>query len=426
MLSALEATISSLRQHHVTLLSGSAASPQFRQAIRQILDAPQTCLTGALIAGTLVNLAMAVVGIYLLTHHADRWEQWGIRPLPGALLLFGTLILFADILPKSLVLAHPRDSLRHLAAPLLAVHRLMRPAAVRLETLSDWIVARITPHDLQSRALVTGDELETWIEMRRDLGTLDDAESEIIQDIIRLGTKTAKDCMTPRVDAFILPNDLPPAEAHRRVRHQPHWKIPIYKDGHDAIVGILDAKRYLLAGPESDYRKFVAPPDFVPETMRAIDLFTRHLQDPKSIAVVLDEYGGFEGIVTHTDLIEDIISDAAPQPDSSPEIQDLGGGRLLFTGAARLDDIGDALGTDLERDGLDTIGGLVFNTLTYLPQPGTRLVLGPLVATVQKCSHKRVEEILLEKSTLFPLAATEEFQDSSFKIQAGTPRGQGE
>ncbi len=403
LLSALEATISSLRQHHISLLAGGKETPNVRLAVRQILAAPKTHLMGILIAGTAVNLAMAVIGIYLLTSHG---ESWGVRRIPGAIALFGALILFADILPKSVALAHPRDTLRRVATPLLVIHRFMEPLTRRLELVSDWIVTQLVPATLQSRALVTGDEIETWIEMRRDLGTLDDSESEIIQEIIRLGSKTAKDCMTPRVDTYVLSNATDPAEARTLIQHQPHWKIPVYQGERDAIVGVLDVKRFLLAGPESDFRKFVAPPNFVPETMRAIDLFKDHLQEPKSIAIVLDEYGGFEGLVTHTDIIEDIVSDAAPQPDPDPEIQDLGKGRLLVSGAARLDEIGDALGTNLESEGLDTIGGLVFNTLTYLPEPGTRVVLGTHVATVRKCSEKRIEEILLEATGLETVEGT--------------------
>jgi putative hemolysin len=115
------------------------------------------------------------------------------------------------------------------------------------------------------------------------------------------------------------------------------------------------------------------------------------------MAVVVDEHGGTEGIITMADIVEEIISDAVPQAEEELYIEQLGEGRLLVDGSARLEDINELLGTHLEEEGIDTIGGLVFNHLGTLPKPGTVFKLDDLTLTVRRTSRKRVEEVLIEQ-----------------------------
>jgi CBS domain containing-hemolysin-like protein len=115
---------------------------------------------------------------------------------------------------------------------------------------------------------------------------------------------------------------------------------------------------------------------------------------------VVDEFGGTEGIITRADIVEEILSDAAPAGDAELYIEPLDDGRILVSGNARLDDLSEHLGFELEAEGIDTIGGLVFNRLGYLPKSGTKLELPQLAITVRKTTRRRIEEMLLEKTTL--------------------------
>src|SRR5205814_7186432 len=119
---------------------------------------------------------------------------------------------------------------------------------------------------------------------------------------------------------------------------------------------------------------------------------------PQGMAIVVDEFGGTEGIVTISDVIEDIISDAAPLGDADLYIEALENGRYLVNGKARLDDLSERLGFELDADGIDTIGGYVFNQLGYLPQPGTEMETPRLRITVRRVARRRIEELLLEKT----------------------------
>src|SRR3954454_10283728 len=132
--------------------------------------------------------------------------------------------------------------------------------------------------------------------------------------------------------------------------------------------------------------------------MRAMHLLRSFLSHPQGLAIVVDEFGGTEGIVTTSDIVEEIISDAAPLGDANLYIEPLEDGRFLVSGNARLDDLSEHLGFELEAEGLDTIGGLVFNRLRYLPPSGTRFEMPRLAVTIRRAGRKRIEEILLEKT----------------------------
>jgi putative hemolysin len=220
----------------------------------------------------------------------------------------------------------------------------------------------------------------------------------MIQEIIKLGDKTAKDCMTPRVDTFTLPDDLTNEEAITQLKLRRHRRVPVYAETPDEIEGILDAKTFLL-DPREHYTEHLLPASYVAETMSAPDLLRSFLSHPQGLAVVVDEFGGTEGIITLSDIIEEIMSDAAPLGQADLYIEPLDDGRLLVSGNARLDDLGEHLGFELEADGIDTIGGFVFNRLGYLPPSGTQFEMPRLLVTVRRAGRKRIDEILLEKTT---------------------------
>jgi putative hemolysin len=135
--------------------------------------------------------------------------------------------------------------------------------------------------------------------------------------------------------------------------------------------------------------------------MKAMDLLRGFLTHPQGLAIVVDEFGGTEGIVTLSDIIEEILSDAAPLGDADLYIEPLADGRFLVSGNARLDDVSEHLGFELEADGIDTIGGYVFNRLGYLPPSGTQFEMPRLAVTIRRVARKRIEEMLLERTACY-------------------------
>ena len=232
-------------------------------------------------------------------------------------------------------------------------------------------------------------------------------ESEIIQEILKLGNKTARDCMTPRLDMFAIPDDLTNEQAFEQLRLKRFRRVPVFADTPDNILGLLDVKRFLLT-PDLHYTEQLTPPSYVAETMKALDLLRSFLTHPQRLAIVVDEFGGTEGVVALPDVVEQIISDAIPSADDDLYIENAGEGMLMVAGNVRLDDLGERVGVDLETEGIDTIGGLVFNQLGSLPRPGDVTELKGLRITIRRVSRKRIHEMLVEIPSIAEAAGEEE------------------
>jgi len=405
LFSGLETALFALKSHQIQRLQDQ--HPSLADFLRTFRDNPRRVLNVLLLGDTMVNVPLVILCLVLI------WEGPLITHLPAwiaALAIFALVVLLCDLIPKLLALS----TAYRISALGVFTLKLMMPLLDRvghlLENASTLVIDRLTPAKLRVRPRISDEELETLVEMGEAEGTLQEAEGEMIQEIIKLGDKTAKDCMTPRVDTFAVPDDLPNEEAIALFKQRRYRRVPIYAETPDQIVGIVDMKQFLL-DPSRRYTETLIPPSFVPETMPAMELLRGFLSHPQGLAIVVDEFGGTEGIVTLGDIIEEILSDAAPLGDAELYIEPLEEGHFLVSGNARLDDLTEHLGLELAADGIDTIGGYIFNRLGYLPNVGARLEIPRLAITIRRVSHKRIEEVLLEKTAAGTKEAPEEAVD---------------
>jgi putative hemolysin len=393
LFSGLETALFALKPHQLRRLEANHAG--LSKFINVFRENPRRVLNVLLLGDALVNVLLVILCLFVLWRNplAARVPQW-----LAASAIFAIVVLLCDLIPKMVALSAPYRLSAIGAFTLRMSMPLLDRVGHGLETFSTALVDLLTPTHLQTRQKLSDEELETIVEIGEEEGALHEAEAEMIQEIIKLGDKTAKDCMTPRVDTFMLPDDLTNDEIIARLHEKRHRRVPVYADTPDQLVGILDVKNFLL-DPSIHYTEALIAPSFVPETMRALDLLKLFLSHSQGLAIVVDEFGGTEGVITTDDIVEEILSDAVPRGEADLYIEPLDNGRFLVSGNARLDDLSEHLGFDLEADGIDTIGGLVFNRLGYLPPSGARLEIPRLDITVRRAGRKRIEEILLEKTT---------------------------
>jgi CBS domain containing-hemolysin-like protein len=392
LFSGLETALFSLKSHQLRRLE--ERHPSLKEFIGMFRENPRRVLNVLLLGDVFANVPIVVLCLFLIWNGplAGRVPAW-----LAATVIFAIVVLLCDLVPKLLALSAPYRLSALGVFTLIATMPLLDRVGSLLERASTVFVDRLTPLHLRKRKRLSDEELETLVEIGEEQGTLHEAEGEMIQEIIKLGDKMAKDCMTPRVDMFALPDDLTNEEAAAQLRQRRHHRVPIYADTPDQIVGVLDVKLFLL-DPADHYTELMGAPSYVAETMKALDLLRNFLNHPQGLAIVVDEFGGTEGIITLSDITEEIISDALPLGDADLYIEPLEDGRFLVSGNARLDDLSEHLGFELEAEGLDTIGGLVFNRLGYLPPSGTRFEMPRLAVTIRRAGRKRIEEILLEKT----------------------------
>jgi putative hemolysin len=381
-----------------------SSNPKVAGALEKIMVEPRRLMSGLLVADMLANIPLIVLCIYFVgeLRHAYLVPAWLL-----AVLLFTLIVVVCDLVPKAIGLAHPLLIARLTSTPVGWALLVLEPISQRLEEIADSIAAKLIPASFKPRRSLEEGELQTLVRLGEEEGTLGRDESAMIQEILKLGDKTAKDCMTPRVDCQFLPDDLSQQEVVQRLKRIRYRRVPVIGDSPDDILGILDASEF-LADPSSPYMERLLPPSFVPETMRALDLLRAFLRLRQGMAIVLDEFGGVEGLVTMSDIVEEILADVAPlgRGESSLYIDRLEDGRVIATGQARLDDLEEVFGVELEEEGLDTAGGLVFNLLGHQAAPGEEVVHNGLRFRVRRVGRKRIEELLIEALPATPQEET--------------------
>src|SRR5437762_11564087 len=310
LFSGLETALFSLKSHQLRRLE--ANHPRLTKFVQLFRENPRRVLNILLLGDGLVNVLLVVLCLFFLWEGplAGRIPQW-----VAGIVIFAIVVLLCDLIPKLLALSAPYRLSAIGAFTLQISIPLLDRIGHGLETVSAYVVDLLTPSHLRTRPRLSDEELGTLVEIGEEEGALYEGEAEMIQEIIKLGDKTAKDCMTPRVDSFTLPDDLTNEEAIARLKEKRHRRVPVYADTPDQILGIIDVKLFLLDPAEHYTEKLIAP-SFVPETMLALELLKLFLTHPQGMAVVVDEFGGTEGIITMEEIVEEILSDALPRGDA--------------------------------------------------------------------------------------------------------------
>ncbi|MCB1234124.1 MAG: DUF21 domain-containing protein, partial [Verrucomicrobiae bacterium] len=283
IVSALETALFCLKEADTVTVSRHR--PELSGILGAIARQPLRSLHQALILGTVFNLVVAVAALLLYFEWSALLTGGRARVILAAT-IFGTVSVFSELIPTLIAIADPGRVFQATVKPFILISPALEKLSGRLEAVTNALVRLILPTQFTPRIGMSDDELETLIEMRRDEGSLAESESEIIQDIVRLGNKTVKDCMTPRVDATMLSSSLSDDEALEALRTRAawHWRIPVFDQTPDVVVGVLDVKRW-LSNPRKDFRDSVLPPVFLPETMKALDAFRDFLAKPGSLGV---------------------------------------------------------------------------------------------------------------------------------------------
>ena len=297
LFSAIETALFSLQPQHLERLKKRRES--IGPALAKIMENPRRLLSAILLADSLVNLPLILLCLWLLRDYAATAMPFWV----AALLIFTLIVFVCDLVPKLLALGNSYRFAGLGVAVMQVIMPVVDPIARGLQRVSEWLADVLTPASIQPLPFLSDDELETLVELSAEEGALHASESEMIQEIIKLGDKTAKDCMTPRVDTFSLSDDLTHDDIIVKLRARRYRRVPIYGETPDDILGVLDAQQFLL-DPAIPYQERLVPPSFVAETMKAIDLLRGFLSHPQGMAFVVDEHGGIEGMVTLADIVE--------------------------------------------------------------------------------------------------------------------------
>ncbi|MDQ6794279.1 MAG: hemolysin family protein [Chloroflexota bacterium] len=329
---------------------------------------------------------------------------------PAALIVVTLLlslftIVFGELVPKSLALAHTERYALTLSG---VVEFLLRPLSplVGLLTFVTTAFSRALGAGQMDQSQMSTQELKFIVERGGEQGILEAEEEQMINAVIELGDRRVHEVMVPRTAIVALPAAATLEEAIDKVVEEGHSRIPVYEESVDEVVGILYAKDLLpfLKGSgqaRPNLRSLLRTPVFVPESMSIDDLLHEFQRRKVHIAIVLDEYGGTAGLVTIEDLLEEIVGEIQDEYDvEEPMIVRLSDDEARVDGRAAVDDLAELFDTEFgleDADEYDTVGGLIYHRIGGVPSPGDQVTVDGLLLTVESTDGRRVGKVLVAR-----------------------------
>jgi putative hemolysin len=380
-----EAALFSLGQWRARQLA--SADPGRAARVAALLTRPQDLLATLALGGALAHGGLLAIGAWMAL--SGEWPFW--TTLIGLI----TVILFLmEALPKTLAVRRAAQWSLRIAGPLQFLVAVIGPVRGVGQRLVDAILRLTLRGRPPANRGLSDAEYEELLDMAAQDGTLEKTERDLILEIIRLDTRTAKEAMTPRSQVAAVPDDMPIADMIEEARRRRHRRLLVYDESLDAIVGTLDTRK-LLRNPKSELEAVLTPPAFVPETMNLLRLLTRLQNDQHGMAIVLDEFGGTDGIITVEDILEEIVGEIRSEGEKEEsEAQRLGRGRWRVKGSMRLDDFRETEFAELgDVPDIETMGGLLTNLLEIVPSPGQSAQFSGLELTALACDERRVLEL---------------------------------
>ena len=315
-----------------------------------------------------------------------------------------TLVL-GELVPKRLALRSPERIAARLAPAVALLARTTAPIVWLLGRSSD-LVLRLIGHSEHSREDVTEEELRALLAEGTQAGVLETGERDMIERVLRLADKPVRAIVTPRNELVWIDRTDPSREIADTLKAAPHSRFVVCDGSIDNVVGVVQAKDILnriLDGRDLSIAAALRQPMVVPDTITALDALERLKSDSLGLALVMDEYGSFEGVVTAADVLEAIIGDLAEPGYGTPsQAADQIGGEMMMDGMTPVDELkARLLLPDLPAEGsYHTLAGLILALLRRVPQAGDRIVFGGWLFEVLEMDGRRVVKVRASREKL--------------------------
>ena len=381
------------------------------KALNDLIDEPNKFLSAIQVIITLAGFLTSAEAAVSFSDDVGRWiTGFGVPYGQEIAVIVVTLVLsfftlvFGELFPKRLAMLHADGIAMAVVKPILLISKIFKPV-VWLLSLSVTILLKLC----RQRTDVTNveyseDDIVSMLEAGQESGELKEEGKKMITGIFAFDDMLAYEVMTPRTDVFSIDINAPTEEYIDELMELRYSRIPVYEDDSDDIIGILYIKDYLIKAREAgfdnvDIRSILRKPYFVPETKNIDSLFFELQTTKQHIAILIDEYGGFSGIVTMEDIIEEVMGDIDDEYDEEePEIQKVAEDTYIMDGSMDLDDIDEELDINLESDNSETIGGFIIDILGEIPDEndvGKEVVFENFKFRIDSIRDRRIEQITM-------------------------------
>ncbi|MBQ9060011.1 MAG: HlyC/CorC family transporter [Firmicutes bacterium] len=410
---AVERALSAVNKMHIRQLAEDGNTRA--EDLEKIIDDPGTYMPAMRAASVLMTLCAAAFAVLFflrpieagLVYFGVREGDMMVVVAIGILILLLALVMcaFTELLPRRLAVLHP-DGIAMFSAGvchfLIGIMKPMTAISSGIVYLFLKLFRQRIEYDYNE---YSEEDIVSMLEAGQEKGELKEEGKKMITGVFAFDDLLAYEVMTPRTDVFAIDINDPSEEYIDELMELRFSRIPVYEDDSDNIIGILYIKDYLIQARESgfdnvDIRAILRTPYFVPETKNIDSLFVELQKTKQHIAILIDEYGGFSGIVTMEDIIEEVMGEIDDEYDEEePEIKQIRSDTWQLDGSMDLDDIDEELGIDLESESSETIGGFLIDILGEIPDDddlNQPITYENYIFTILSVKDRRIESITLK------------------------------
>jgi len=369
------------------------------KSLRALLEEPEAMLSTLLVANNFVNILGASIATVLFVDLLGHdWGPWAATAAVTAVIL-----VVGEITPKSLANRFPERFSLIVAPTIWALSKFLRPIARVFVAIARGLFRLFGIGAGRDRSAVTEDDIRAMAVLGERTGDIESAEREIIHSLFELADQKVRDVMTPRPDIDPLTSPVTIDAVRAAVADTGHSRFPVIKESMDELIGILQVKDLIGMPSEpttSDIHRVIREPVYVPESKSVLDLLMEMRRDRFALAVVTDEHGGIEGIVTIKDLISELVGELQDEYDpDEPTVLTVQEGEWLVDGRAPVEEVSEAIERALPGGEYTTVAGLVLDRAGRIPSVGDVVTVDGVDIEVVRMARNRVDRVrIIERS----------------------------
>lgn len=361
-----------------------------RQAakVNKILGSYSKMLSTILIGNNVVNLTASS----LATTLAMRINL-AVGIATGILTV--VVLLCGEIVPKTWAMLYSEKLSLLYSDIIFFLMQILTPIIVVVDKLANCLLRLLHIDPNRKVNTMTETELKTYVDVSHEDGVIETEEREMIYNVFDFSDALAKDIMIPRINMTTVSVDADYEQVLNVFRESMYTRLPVYQEDKDNIIGLINIKDFILTADQSDFqvRNILRDAHYTYEFKKSADLMLEMREKTTNVAFVLNEYGATVGMITLEDLLEEIVGEIRDEYDQDEEefIQEIDERTYLVEGSMKLDDINDALGTALDSEDYDSIGGIIIECLDRLPEDGEEVIVaGNISLKVRGIDQNRI------------------------------------
>ena len=313
-------------------------------------------------------------------------------------------LVFGELIPKRIALRNSENIALSSVGDIVFISTIFSPFVKFLTFSTNLVLTILRMKEDNIEEKVSKEELRSLVEVGKEHGVINESEQEMIENIIEFDEKIAREIMIPRTKVFLIDKNISIHELFENKEIGKYSRIPVYENEADNIIGILLTKDLMMEAYKKGFddikiSDLVQEAYFVPETKNVNELFNEMQLEKKHITILIDEYGGFSGIVTLEDLIEEVMGNIDDEfDDEDLSIHQISKNKYLVNGDVSLYDLNDNFHFELESKYYDTLSGILIENLGYIPEDNENIepiTINGVVFKPQRVRNKKIEKVVM-------------------------------